>query len=149
MPNSINPQHETARTLLRIVGPLLLLAGGACVVIATIDFFSIMGKPYAQPTKFYLFFIGLPVGFLGLVLTQFGFLGAVFRYQAGEVAPVGKDTFNYLARGTRSGVRDIASAVGEGLRDDGAAGQRVCSECGAANDADARFCDACGAALTT
>ena len=87
-------------------------------------------------------------------MTAWGFMGAVFRYQAAEIAPVGKDTFNYLAAGTKDGVKTVAGAIGAGLseglggREPAAATQaRRCHKCGADNDADAKFCDRCGAAL--
>lgn len=51
------------------------------------------------------------------MMTKMGFLGAIFRYTAGETAPVAKDTFNYTARETKEGVKDIASAVSEGFRE--------------------------------
>jgi hypothetical protein len=63
---------------------------------------------------------------------------------------VQKDTFNYLAEGTQGGVRTVARAVGQGLaagmRGDGQAG-RHCPRCSQGNDADAKFCKGCGAAL--
>jgi hypothetical protein len=57
----------------------------------------------------------MPILFVGIVMCMFGFLGALARYQAGEVAPVGKDTFNHLAEGTKGGVQTVATAVGAGL----------------------------------
>ena len=149
MPNSnpINSKHGPIRAVLRIVGPILIVIGGLCVITAAVDFFSAFGDFGRQPTKFYLFFVGLPIGFVGLAMTQAGFLGAILRYQAGEAAPVEKDTFNYLARETRRGVKDIASAIGEGLRDEPNSSGAACPDCGNLNDSDARFCDRCGAAL--
>jgi len=91
---------------------------------------------------------------IGLAMTAAGFMGAVARYQAAEVAPVGKDTFNYLADGTRDGVKTVAGAIGAGLAAGlGGAGagqaERVvrCHKCNADNDANAKFCGRCGAAL--
>jgi hypothetical protein len=91
---------------------------------------------------------------VGGALCKFAFLGAVSRYVAGETAPVAKDTFNYLADGTKDGVRDIAGAIGQGLSAGlgTAAGgtEKIvlrCHKCNHTNDADARFCDQCGAPL--
>jgi membrane protease subunit (stomatin/prohibitin family) len=114
----------------------------------------------------------MPILFVGVVLSKFGFLGAISRYTAGEVAPVGKDTFRYAAHHTRGAVKDLAQAVGEGLqatrgtervlrchrcnadtelpakfcRECGAALEktRACAACGELNDPDASFCDNCG-----
>lgn len=80
-------------------------------------------------------------------MTKFGFMGAIIRYQAGEVTPVGKDTFNYMAEGTKDGVRTVATAIGAGLRDASNQSQLNCSACGHSNDANAKICDECGAAL--
>ena len=94
---------------------------------------------------------------------------------ANEVAPVGKDVVNYMADGTRSAVRTVAAAVGEGISSPhiqreaqvvrcvqcnegneasanyckacGASLTAACSECGERNDPDARFCDNCGQKL--
>jgi membrane protease subunit (stomatin/prohibitin family) len=88
----------------------------------------------------------MPILFAGAVCCQFGFMGRVSRYVAGEVAPVQKDTFNYLAEGTQQGVRTLAGAVRDGL----AAGKSAaaeCSKCHAANEPDAKFCAHCGAEL--
>jgi RNA polymerase subunit RPABC4/transcription elongation factor Spt4 len=143
----VSRRHEQTRTLLRVLGIVFLLVGGGFVLLGLIDFFSAFGEFGRRPTKFHYLFIGMPLGFVGLVLLQYGFVGAVLKYQAREVAPVGKDTFNYLAKGTRDGVRDIASAVGEGLSegDRGDATVHVrCPSCNALLDEDARFCDQCG-----
>ncbi len=168
----INPGHTQIRSVLRIAGPLFLVAALVTGGIGLADFFSSMGT-MEMPTKPYLLFIAMPLAFLGLTLTSAGFAGAVARYQAQEIAPVGKDTFNYMAEGTREGVATIAGAVAKGLRGEPSAIQcpecdtfndadaefckscreplteaMVCSNCGELNDADARFCDECGNPLT-
>jgi len=52
--------------------------------------------------------------FIGLVMCKFAFMGKVARYAAGELAPVGKDTFNYLAKETKVGVTDVSEAFYDG-----------------------------------
>jgi hypothetical protein len=126
----------------------LAASGGIFMIVGFVDFFSAFGGSN-QPSKFWCFFVGMPLLFFGLVMLKFGYMGAVARYMAGEAAPVMKDTFNYMARGTREGVRDIASAVGEGLRGEGAETAVSCHKCGHANDGDANFCDECGSALAS
>jgi hypothetical protein len=135
------------RAVLRKVGPILILAGVALIAVALVSFFGAMagGGP---PRLFWCAFVGMPVLFAGLVLTAYGYMGALARYQAGEVAPVARDAFNYMADGTKDGVRTVAGAIGEGLRGGtGTADAVLCPDCRAVNDADAKFCDACGAAL--
>ncbi|MCI0492222.1 MAG: zinc ribbon domain-containing protein, partial [Planctomycetes bacterium] len=67
-----------------------------------------------------------------------------------EVAPVGKDVVNYMAEGTKGAVRDMATAVGEGLRA-GTPAKEVriarCYKCNADNEATANFCKGCGTPL--
>lgn len=150
--DSIDPGHTQVRAILRVVGPLLLIIAAIIGFIGLADFFSTMGHLGQQPQKFHYIFIAMPLGFVGLALTSAGFAGAVARYQAQEIAPVGKDTFNYLAEGTQKGVATVAGAIAGGLRSAGtdvtAAAMKVrCSKCNALSDETARFCSSCGEPL--
>ncbi len=144
----INPGHTQLRKVLCVVGPLILAMGILLVIVGAIDIFTdpFSGFPFA-----FLIFAGMPMIFVGGVMTQFAFMGAVFRYVASETAPVGKDTFNYMAKGTQPGVRDITSAIREGLTEPqvGTINTIACSQCHHPNDADARFCDQCGNEMIT
>ncbi len=151
----INPKHSGMRIVLRILGPICLLAGVLCIAKG-VSMFGNDGAAEGFTIPKYMFG-GMALLFVGGVMTMFGFLGAAARYQAAEVAPVVKDTFNYVADGTRDGVKTVASAVGqgiaEGMRSAGGTGgeQKVlvrCHKCNAENDASAKFCDQCGAALS-
>lgn len=139
--NSIDPGHDRVRPVLRIVGPVLLVVGFGCFLGS---------MPLVMFTGYFAFgflgFVGVVLLFIGSTMTGFGFMGAVARYQAQEVAPVVSDTFNYVAGETQEGVRTIVGAVRDGL---GAGPSCVCASCGASNDVDARFCDACGAAMSS
>jgi hypothetical protein len=153
--------HGGVRAFLRVVGPLFLLAGGGMLAVALIDFFSAFGT-MRPPRLFFLGFIGMPLLAIGSAMCKFGYMGAALRYMAGETAPVARDTVNYMVEGTEESVRTVARSVGEGLGAGiaaargtagtpgagGGAGALVrCRKCNADNDADARFCDGCGAAL--
>jgi len=92
----------------------------------------------------------MPLLFVWAVLCMFGFMGRVARYQAAEMAPVAKDAFNYMADGTKEGVRTVAGAIGEGLRGAATAEQQTrvrCHKCNQLVEENAKFCGACGAAL--
>lgn len=145
-----SPEHRQVRSFLRAGGLTLAAIGLVMTAIGMTSFFLAFGG-YGPPKYFFLALIGLPMLGIGLGMAQFGFLGAITRYQAGEIAPVGKDTFNYLADGTGSGVKTMATAAGEGISEGMAkGGPRVaCPECRTPNDADARFCDHCGARMST
>jgi hypothetical protein len=142
-------RHQGTRAMLRLIGPLVLLTGVIFAAVGLVSFFGAMGS-MGPPRHFWCLFVGFPLIAVGFALCRFAFLGAVTRYVANEVAPVGKDTFNYLADGTKDGVRSLAGAVGEGLglrEPSDAEAERTCPKCAEANDFDARFCNACGAAL--
>lgn len=148
--HEINPNHAGVRDLLRVIGPLLMFVGGVCILVAGIDFFSVMasglhGGMSGGPKLFWLFFVGMPLLAIGGMMSQFAFMGAVARYVAEETAPVAVDTANYVGKASAPGITAIARAISEGL--EGTEASRACPACGTGNDAEARFCDACGHAL--
>jgi hypothetical protein len=145
----IDPEHSKTRQFLRSLGPAIAVVGLLLTVIGFGSLLSSFGS-HEFPRYFWCVFVGLPLLAVGMAVSQFGFLGSFACYVAGETAPVQKDTFNYLAEGTKPGVRDLATAVGEGL----AAGmhkahdaRKRCLSCDHDNDLDAKFCKNCGAAL--
>lgn len=140
----IDPKHNASRSFLRVLGPTIAGIGLLFLVIGMGSFFSAFGS-FEPPRYFWCAFVGLPLLFVGVAMSMMGFLGSFARYVFGEAAPVHKDSFNYLAEGTKEGVRTIATAIGEGL----AAGRAalVCQQCGKGNEADAKFCKNCGAAV--
>ena len=146
----INPSHPSARQFLRVVGPLTVATGLLLTLIGLGSFFASFGS-FEPPRYFWCAVVGLPQIGVGGTMCHFAFLGAIVRYQAGEVAPVGRDTFNYLADGTRDGVRTMAAAASAGVADGlrGNAAALRCPQCNHIVDADARFCDDCGAPLAT
>ena len=143
------PKQSSARVVLRVLGPALAFVGVLLIVLGVGNMLSTVAT--AEPPRyFWLTFIGVPVLFVGIVLSMLGFLGSFTRYVVGEAAPVQKDAFNYLAKGTTEGVKAMASAMGEGLAGGLSAGTREtirCPRCNQGNDADARFCKHCAAPL--
>ena len=115
------------------------------MVVGMASFFTSFGS-FQPPKYFWCCFVGIPLMGVGLAITKFAYMGAVFRYISAESAPVAKDTINYMAVETRDAVRHVAGAVREGF-----AGERKvrCSNCGVENDAEARFCDQCGSKVLT
>jgi hypothetical protein len=111
-----SPRHKSARTFLRVAGPVFLALGLVLILIGAISFFAAMNS-HEPPRYFWCAFGGMPLAFLGLVFCKFGYMGAVARYMAAEVAPVGKDAVNYMAEGTAEGVKTVARAVTEGIRE--------------------------------
>lgn len=146
MTEPLDPRHASARSTLRIVGPVIAGLGLILTLIGFISFFASFGS-FERPRFFWCAFLGLPMLGVGLILCKMAFLGSITRYVANEVAPVGKDVVNYMAKGTKGAMRDVAAALGEGWR--GTPPARTCLKCRTENDAEARFCKACGAALAT
>jgi hypothetical protein len=146
---NLDPNHTSTRRILRRLGPIVAGIGLLLTVIGIGSFFASFGS-FGPPRYFWCAFLGMPLLFVGLVLCGFAFQGAIARYQAGEVAPVAKDAFNYMAEGTQEGVKTVATAVAEGIAA-GVAGPRKadspCPRCSHSNDADAKFCKNCGAVL--
>ncbi len=147
----IDPGHNSTRRALRAAGPVLAVIGSVLTIVGLADFFlAIMTS--RTPILFCCAFVGMPLLFVGLVLISYGYMGKVARYVAQETAPVGKDTFNYVADGTRGGVKTVAGAVGEGLRGSGLGGAGPtmvrCPKCNALAPAEAKFCGQCGQALS-
>ncbi len=151
MKEPLDSRHESKRNFCRRLGICLVIAGGSLIAIGLGSFFMSMGS-MSPPRFFWCAFLGGPVFIAGVSLTQFGFIGALFRYTAGETAPVAKDTFNYMADGTQEGVKTMAAAIGSGLSEGlggGAGGQTAvrCPKCNHLNEADSKFCSDCGSAL--
>ena len=120
--NRINTGHTEVRRWLRLLGPAILATGIIFTAIGLVSFFasfaSIASSSTVQPEfprYFGCAFIGMPLMFVGTVITAIAFQGAAMRYIAAETAPVSKDTFNYMAVETKPGIRDVFSAIREGL----------------------------------
>ena len=149
MPEPMDRRHQEKRAALRRLGPVVAGIGAVFTAIGLISFFTAFGS-HEPPRYFWCAFVGLPLIGIGLALTKFGYMGAISRYLANEVAPVGKDVVNYMADGTKDAVRDVATAVGAGLAASrgGEAVEVVrCHKCNETNEASARFCKQCGASL--
>lgn len=145
----IDKVHKKKRTSVRVLGVTILLIGLGFMAVGLIDFFSAFGG-FGPPKLFWCLFVGMPLMFVGTVLCGYGFMGSVARYSAGEMAPVAKDTVNYMVDGTQESVKTIASAIGEGLAGASAASapaQIRCPKCNHPADVDSKFCPDCGAAL--
>jgi RNA polymerase subunit RPABC4/transcription elongation factor Spt4 len=147
MMKPIDNDHRQKRSSIRLLGVTILLIGLGFMAVGLIDFFSAFGG-FGSPELFWCMVVGMPLIFIGTVLCGYGFMGSVARYSAGEMAPVAKDTVNYMVDGTQDSVKIIASAIGEGLAGAAPASVQIrCPKCNHPADADSKFCPKCGTAL--
>jgi hypothetical protein len=134
--------QRAVRSVLRVVGVVALAASVTFLIVGLKDLFGSMNS-YDGPHKFWMVFVGI----FGLAVAgwclQAGFMGSAARYVAGETMPTVKDSARYLTDG--DGILGVGRTVDD-RRTDAATGP-YCSRCGTRNDADASFCDSCGAAL--
>lgn len=128
------------RTVFRALGLAVLAVAIGLAVVAGMDFFAAVNDPSfdAQPTKFWMFFVAVPLLGLGGWLLQLGYAGAAATYMAGEYSPALRSASRDL------GLRDHASAAGRGVP----GGGPYCRHCGTQNDVEARFCDSCGTSMS-
>jgi hypothetical protein len=106
--------HSTVRKVLRVGGPIVALVGLILMIIGMVSFFASFGS-FGPPRYFWCAIAGMPLLFVGLVMCKFGYLGTIFRYWTGEVAPVAKDTFNYVAEESPQALRAIGKSITEGI----------------------------------
>lgn len=80
--------------------------------------------------------------FGSFVCLGFAYMGKIARYETSELAPVAKDTTNYLIEGTKDQIVNLVKQV------KGNPNTIVkCPYCGDDNDIDAVYCDHCGVKL--
>lgn len=148
--------HVGTRIILRFTGFGLAGVGGVLAAIGLIDFLraftgmSSAGPGFTEhkfPSKFWMALVGLPMLGIGLQMLKAGFQRKIAQYQMREMSPAITETFDDVAAGTHDSVRQLAGAIGEGLRGDSAPVGQVCPFCQHVNSATAKFCDDCGTAL--
>ncbi len=132
-----------ARTFFRVLGIVLTPVGVVVFVWGLTKVFGDTGFEGPEPSHIVAFIGGLPLIGFGLMALNVGFLGAAARYGAGETMPVVRDSASYLTDG--EGILGVGRTVDDGPRS--TVTGPYCRACGVRNDADARFCDGCGASL--
>ncbi|MFR1554449.1 MAG: hypothetical protein ACLSTV_07175 [Coriobacteriales bacterium] len=110
-PSEAERRHNATKKVLKIVGIICIVTGCIFAAIGFIDFFGAMGN--GMPTKFWCLFIGLPLTAIGIMITMFAFKREISRYVKNESVPV----INETGREISPAIRDIASAVKDGLDD--------------------------------
>lgn len=141
--NRNTPEHHKAlKKRLKIAGFILLFVGIVFAAIGFISFFSAFGGS-SMPRYFWCAFIGLPMIAIGAGLLGFAYKQEISRYVKNESVPV----INEAGREVAPAVRDIASAVKEGLSDDASQNAFVRCSCGELNEKGSKYCKCCGKSL--
>jgi hypothetical protein len=140
MENKHLNENKALKKKLRVFGITLLLLGGLLMMIGLIDFFS-----PGMPELFFLIFMAMPILFAGSVMTMYGYMGAVARYSATQMAPVAKDTINYMVDGTKASVTGLASGIIKEVK--GTPKVETCDHCGHEVQKGKKFCIHCGKKL--
>lgn len=146
-----NNKHADTKSFLKFLGVSMVCAGGLFTAVGLISFFSAFGSFSGPPKYFWCCFVGMPLMGVGMTVCKFAFMGSVARYAANEIAPVGKDAFNYVAKESQEGIRDIASAISDGMAENSSQSPAEslirCSKCNSENALDAKFCNECGTSI--
>jgi hypothetical protein len=129
--NVLDPGHEGTKARLGKLAKLLLVVGVLLMILGLVAFASVFFRPtsefFADPTGVMdhdqrMGFVGVVSFGLGGMLAAVGAgtlfftqAGRLLRFTSAETAPVAKDVFNDVAKGTAEGVTAIAQAVKKGL----------------------------------
>ena len=100
MSDLIDPRQGEIRTVLRALGPAMVIVGAGFIAVGMISFFSAFGG-MEPPRLFWCAFVCAPLVAIGMSISKFAYLGAAARFLAGETAPVATDMTNYMVEGTR------------------------------------------------
>ncbi len=129
-------KHEQLKKKLKIIGIIMVATGLALTIAGFVDFFKTMANPdKGMPKLFFMAFIGLPMLGIGAGLLTFAFRREIATYSKNESVPVINEASSEIAPAIQNVVK--AAKTESGVR----------CECGALNDADAKFCKTCGKPL--
>ena len=131
-------QNEVLKTIGFIALPLGVILAGSGVFDAFRRFEAF--RTTRADSACFRIFLGFALVFVGISCLSYAYMGKVARYTASEIAPVKKDTANYLIDGTKDEISDLFHKI---------KGQTIvnCPYCGDENDPDAIYCDYCGRKL--
>ena len=90
------------------------------------EFFAL--DMWEQPNYFWLGFVGIPLIFIGFVLS-------------------GSHIQRFLFNQQRDNLRETMKVMGEGLREGLRDPNKICGKCSRGNDTSANFCSHCGSAF--
>jgi RNA polymerase subunit RPABC4/transcription elongation factor Spt4 len=127
-------ENPKLKSNLRVVGFFTLIPG---ILLFISAIFSIMNGTIFDAV--WMPFVGMILIGIGSNCLKYGYMGEVTRFKATQIAPVAKDTVNYMIDGTKDEITDLIRKV---KSDDKLS--RNCRYCGDALESDSLFCDHCG-----
>jgi hypothetical protein len=142
-------EHVKVRIGLRIAGVVVLSVGALVLLVGASSFFAAFlnfgNAGYeARPGRMVLMLPGLLLVGIGGQMCLLGWAGSIAKYGVREGSPAAAEGVNRVGMGSAPGITAVAAAVGAGLRE---GGRIACGSCGDPQALDAKFCDACGAAM--
>jgi len=108
------------------LGPFILIIGLGCLAFSMFEFFTL--EMWEEPKYFWLSFVGMPLIFIGFVLS-------------------GSRIQRFLLNQQRDNIRETMKVMGEGLREGLSQSNKICEKCSRRNEASANFCSHCGSAF--
>lgn len=141
----VTEEHINTRNTFRILGPVILLIAIICLIIGFKSTFMPEPDPFIDEygnfistpsqNKFWLMFVGMPLLAIGLALTKAGFAGKVAEYGARELAPVAKETWNYIKENEPIQKQPATGKIVHAIQ---------CENCHTLNPAQSMYCNSCG-----
>lgn len=137
----LNSKYNKISKIFKIIGPLLLVTGFIGVLIAISLSFSLI-----KTEEIDAMFIAIPFWIFGILFTFIGLfltgIGYMTSFMASQIAPVAKDTANYMIEGTSNSIGKTLSNYKKHLEE-----IITCPNCGYDNDYGNNFCNCCGEQL--
>lgn len=153
--------HQKNKRKLKTVGKILLSIG----IVTSITGIILLILGFANVGDFssnidmvlfmvggFLFAIGFAILGFGIQAISFAHAREIGSYTASSVAPVLKETTEYIAPAVNKSVGGLAESISEGIVS-GKAKEKTetitCQECGEKNEKGSKFCSNCGKSLDT
>lgn len=155
--------HQKLKGKLKKAGKILLGIGAVVaiigIVLLIVGFVSFSSFSSNSGTEMVMFGVGgflLVIGFamlgFGIYATFFAHAREIGSYTASSVAPVLKETTDYIAPSITNAVGGMAESISEGIASGKAKGKAeaiICQDCGEKNEVGSKFCSNCGKSLDT
>lgn len=150
----IKGKLKTAGKILLSVGIVISITGIILLILGFANFgdFSSNNDMVMFIVGGFLFAIGFAMLGIGIYATFFAHAREIGSYTASSVAPVLKETTEYIAPAVNKSVGNLAESISEGIASGKAKGKDeaiTCKKCGEKNEKGSKFCSKCGKSIET